>query len=156
MKSLNGADSLVEVKVHTGGDLVWESSFIADPIGVRLLKVASDCASRGHSDDFRGEDENVPMLRRASDVESAGTFYIGDLHCSYWTLFKLFNNPHVLHATFPRASWEFMYADNWVFTIYDWAQDDIPLEDVTVWHVGGKDKAVLPVVRGLVAEFLGR
>jgi len=145
MKSLNGADSLVEVKVHTGGDLVWESSFIADPIGVRLLKVASDCASRGHDD--------VRLLRPATNAEASGSHLVGEVSCSYWTLCQLFGKPDRVGCG-SRVSWAFMYADNWLFTVYDWDKYEMPIEDVTTWNVGGHDKAVLPVVRGLVAEFL--
>jgi hypothetical protein len=51
MHSLNGSDSLVMVTVRRGGDVItWETSFLAEDMGVHLIELACDCASRFHED----------------------------------------------------------------------------------------------------------
>ena len=45
-----------------------------------------------------------------------------------------------------RVEWIIELENKVVFTIYDWKEYDTPIEEVTIWHVGGEDKD-LPYIR---------
>lgn len=87
-------------------------------------------------------------------VDANGTSLQGFITCSYDTLCEVFGMPMDGDGYKTRAEWEGKTTDGTVFTIYDW-KEELPIGDVTDWHIGGRDTNALFVVREIVHQSLG-
>lgn len=76
---------------------------------------------------------------------ATGTCLQGSLRSSYHTLVRLFGEPNMGHDGKTRAEWILRFDDGTIATIYDWKEYK-PVEDVTVWNVGGHSHRALQLV----------
>ena len=88
------------------------------------------------------------------NVDVNGTSLQGFITCSYNTLCEVFGDPTGGDGYKTRAEWEGKTSDGTVFTIYDWKESQ-PIDDVTQWHIGGRDDNAFRVVGEIVNEVLG-
>jgi hypothetical protein len=88
------------------------------------------------------------------NVDVNGTYLQGHITCSYNTLCEVFGDPTGGDGYKTRAEWEGKTSDGTVFTIYDWKESQ-PIDDVTQWHIGGRDDDAVRVVSEIVNEVLG-
>ena len=88
------------------------------------------------------------------NVDINGTYLQGHITCSYNTLCEVFGDPTSGDGYKTRAEWEGKTSDGTVFTIYDWKESQ-PIDDVTQWHIGGRDDNAVRVVSEIVNEVLG-
>jgi hypothetical protein len=88
------------------------------------------------------------------NVDINGTYLQGHITCSYNTLCEVFGDPTGGDGYKTRAEWEGKTSDGTVFTIYDWKESQ-PIDDVTQWHIGGRDDDAVRVVNEIVNEVLG-
>jgi hypothetical protein len=88
------------------------------------------------------------------NVDINGTYLQGHITCSYNTLCEVFGDPTGGDGYKTRAEWEGKTSDGTVFTIYDWKESQ-PIDDVTQWHIGGRDDDAVRVVSEIVNEVLG-
>lgn len=87
-------------------------------------------------------------------VNANGTSLQGFIESDYATLVQLFGDPDPGDGYKTQVDWAFeLYDENFgnvIVTIYDWKQGEGYVgpggkrpEEITVWNVGGRDKAAL-------------
>ena len=86
-------------------------------------------------------------VTRAWPEQIVGSRVVGSLsNVTFDRLVDTFGPPHHLdpksHKV--RCEWNLVIND-YIVTIYDWAQGRTPIDEVTKWHVGGFDKEVAKV-----------
>ena len=101
---------------------------------------------------------------RRNNVNANGTSLQGYIEADYYDLVRLLGDPDPGYDGKTQAEWAFEAYDehfgNVTVTVYDWKQGDAylgpgngtPPEDITVWNVGGRDKAALWVMENLLRD----
>jgi len=90
-----------------------------------------------------------------------GTSLIGCVNVSYALLVELFGVPHNDgdgHKT--DAEWDLEFEDGTVITIYNYKDgknycgySGLAVEDITYWHVGGKENRALRLIDACINEY---
>ena len=91
---------------------------------------------------------------KRNGVNASGTSLQGFIESDYDTLVRLFGDPDPGDGYKTQVDWAFeLYDENFgnvIVTIYDWKQGEGYVgpggkrpEEITVWNVGGRDKAAL-------------
>jgi hypothetical protein len=92
-----------------------------------------------------------------------GTSLIGCVNVSYSTLVDMFGPPHSDgdgHKV--DAEWDLQHVDGTVITIYNYkdgknycGSNGDAVEDITYWHVGGKENKALRLIDSCVNSYAG-
>lgn len=85
-------------------------------------------------------------------LEIGGTYGLGEIETSYKNLVRIFGNPKIIKDKGNKTDveWGIVFADGNIATIYNWKngknyldKDGISINDIDLWHVGGRVKKVL-------------
>ena len=95
------------------------------------------------------EDGSVTTCKNVSSL-AVGTSGQGEIDCPYSLLLALFGEPEEGDGYKTQAEWTIATPAG-IATIYDWKQGDnyhgegngTPVEQITEWSVGGRNKAVI-------------
>lgn len=74
--------------------------------------------------------------------DSRGTYLLGHLYASWDDLIDRFGHPHMVGDGKTRAEWV-LQTKFGIATIYDFKDQDLKLEHMGRWHVGGTDERVV-------------
>ena len=87
------------------------------------------------------------------NINVGGTSLMGYITVTFAQLVDVFGEPGENDGYKTDAEWEIEFADGKVATIYNWKNghnyngcDGEDVEDITDWHIGGKDKNVVELV----------
>lgn len=91
------------------------------------------------------------------DIEVDGTHYVGEIRTKYDDLIAAFGKPTSGDGYKTDAEWEVRFANGMVATIYNWKDghnyndgDGMDVEDITNWHIGGRDERVVNMVTNVL------
>lgn len=87
------------------------------------------------------------------DIDLNGTCYVGAITARYADLVKAFGQPTGGDGYKIDAEWELRFDDGSVAAIYNWKDGHnyndghgTDVEDITDWHIGGRDEGVVRLV----------
>ena len=97
-----------------------------------------------------------------TEVGTDRTYLQGYVDAYYPDLLEKFGPPKTNGECYKTdAQWALEFADGTVATVYNWKNginycgaDGTPVEDITEWHIGGHDFAVVGKVRAILEKVL--
>ena len=89
---------------------------------------------------------------KASAEEINGTGLQGYAETSYEALVRAFGEPDRLDDGKVRVEWQLKFPDGTIATIYDWKEYRIPVEQVKIWNIGGKNQDAVRWVQNVLPE----
>ena len=94
-----------------------------------------------------------------NSIKVNGTHLQGYVDVSYERLVSLFGEPHCGDGYKVDAEWEIRFDDGLVATIYNYKNGKnycgsmgLELDEISDWHIGGHDKAVVERVKAILSE----
>jgi hypothetical protein len=93
-----------------------------------------------------------------TQICSTGTYFIGGVICSYDKLVEVFGKP--MEGSYKTdAEWSLKFSDGEIATIYNWkngrnycGDDGMDVEEITTWHIGGRNSIVDTKINLLVGN----
>ncbi|MCK9543228.1 MAG: hypothetical protein M0R03_14500 [Novosphingobium sp.] len=98
---------------------------------------------------------DIPSFEVDNDAFPSGSSLKGYINTTYDNLVSKLGPPKDIGDSKARVEWIVKYKNSTresILTIYDW-KEDIPIEEVTEWHVGGTGDAYNQAEQ--LAQFLG-
>ena len=97
--------------------------------------------------------DSTETIKEDGNYISNNTCFQGAIECSHGLLVELFGPP-----TWDKESddgkvkneWVLLFDDGRVATVYDWKEYDLPVENITDWHIGGKNKIITQRVEYII------
>ena len=76
-------------------------------------------------------------------INANGTHLLSRVNIPYYHIEGILGAPMRFCGDKVQAEWNIKFEDGEVATIYDWKEYGRNPEDVTDWHIGGKNQAVV-------------
>jgi len=93
-------------------------------------------------------------------LEADGSFFQGEIEVSYMKLRDKLGKPTTADEHKVDAEWIIEFGDGTIGTIYNWknghnylgTEEGSCIEDITDWHIGGKEKKVVSMIQNLLSK----
>jgi hypothetical protein len=83
-------------------------------------------------------------------IDTNGTHFLGNINLPFDSIAAALGQPMRGDFDKVKAEWNIQFDDGLVATIYDWKEYDREPEQVTDWHIGGKNQLVVQRVYNIL------